>query len=283
MDMDEIEESHPVLQASILYADLLNHSSMSNHIVKLIGKTNTKNMTVVPYVYFATKHFDVERKVRKNLFTEDLDEISYPIKEIDLDNDDHISQYAVTTYKKYLPKSGNCCGLIGVPIPSEEDPDAVQDHYVSYVYESETETLNYFDSALDKDWKTTETYKILSQSFEPKKVVKNSKTFEEAGGASEDPFNYIAQNIFCHTWSLWFLYQFIFEKKSMTQINTYASKAKGDGKHKANLIRIKKFINEIIIMRLGLDELYNYTLFESFRYIIINSDPKKTLEIISSE
>jgi len=37
------------------------------------------------------------------------------------------------------------------------------------------------------------------------KIVVNSNTFEEAGGVSENLFNFLAQNIFCHTWSIWFI------------------------------------------------------------------------------
>lgn len=71
--------------------------------------------------------------------------------------------------------------MIGVPIlqnPDDEDSD--QDHYVSFV--------------------------ILSNAFDDmSKIVVNSKTFEEAGGVSENPFNFVAQNIFCHNWSIWFI------------------------------------------------------------------------------
>jgi len=42
------------------------------------------------------------------------------------------------------------------------------------------------------------------------KSVVNSKTFEEAGGVSENPFNFVAQNIFCHTWSIWFITNLLF-------------------------------------------------------------------------
>lgn len=58
--------------------------------------------------------------------------------------------------------------MIGVPIlQNRDDEDSDQDHYVSFV--------------------------ILSN------------TFEEAGGVSENPFNFVAQNIFCHTWFIWII------------------------------------------------------------------------------
>ena len=55
-------------------------------------------------------------------------------------------------------------------------------------------------------------------------IVVNSNTFEEARGVSENLFNFVVQNIFCHTWSIWFIYQFIVLNKSMTQINNKAGR-----------------------------------------------------------
>ena len=113
------------------------------------------------------------------------------------------------------------------------------------------------------------------------KYISGSKTFEEAGGVSEDPFNYVAQNIFCHSWSLWFLYQFIVNNKTMKDIDKFAGK--GSAKNKNNLILIKTFIYTLLIPKLALDKLLSFGLFDYFRYIIINNDKFKILEIIKSE
>jgi hypothetical protein len=124
-----------------------------------------------------------------------------------------------------------------------------------------------------------ETFKILKYTFEPKKVVKNSKTFETAGGVSDSPYSYIAQNIFCHSWSRWFLYQMLVEKKDMKSINSMGT-AKKSEIDLENLVRIKKFIYKKLISLLHLDPLYNFSLFDHFRYIIVGDNPGKFIEII---
>jgi hypothetical protein len=110
------------------------------------------------------------------------------------------------------------------------------------------------------------------------KSVVNSKTFEEAGGVSENPFNFVAQNIFCHTWSIWFIYQFIVLNKSITQINNKAWK--GPSKNKHNLILIKTFIYNKLINLLKLDKLLSFRLFDYFRFIIVSNNKNKIQEII---
>ena len=95
---------------------------------------------------------------------------------------------------------------------------------------------------------------------------------------SESPFSYIAQNIFCHTWSLWFLYVFIVEGKCMRAIDRIAGK--GPKADKVNLIRMKTFVFHIAIKRLKLYTLYDFGLFDSFRYIIEDDDPEQVRLVI---
>ncbi len=278
-----ISECHPVLFATELYADYLNSTSMSNHIMKVLGSGT--GVDVAPYCYFHQEFMDYEPKRSSgDGYSNEILRADYPVDKIDLGDTADIVQYLVPTYRKHLPiKNGKIankiCGLIGVPILDIDDPDiAIGDHYVSYVYEDGV--LNYFDSAIDAGYKDTETYQILIATFNPKKIVRNKKTFETAGGVSESPYNYIAQNIFCHTWALWFIYNFVVEKKSMASIDRLSSRSKGSTKDKKNLIRIKKFVYELLIPRIGLTILYDFSLFNSFRFIIISDNPKKIEEII---
>ena len=96
---------------------------------------------------------------------------------------------------------------------------------------------------------------------------------------SESAYSYIAQNIFCHTWSLWFLYVFIVEGKCMRAIDRIAGK--GPKADKVNLIRIKTFVFNIAVRRLKLGVLYDFGLFDNFRFIIEDDDPEKVREVIN--
>ncbi len=272
-----IDECHPVLYASELYADILNSSSMSNHISKLLKSQSTYR--IAPYCYFQPEYIDYEER-KKGGFGEDLKNMAYPIDKIDFNNTQDLVNYLVPTYKKIIgSRRKNLCGLIGVPILDINDPDAepLGDHYVAYAFDGET--LYYFDSAIDGDYTTTETFQILALTFSPKNFITNKKTFETAGGVSENPYNYVAQNIFCHSWCLWFLYQFVVSKKTMATIDRFAPK-KGKNRDKENLIRIKRFVHDILIPHLEIDVLNKLSLFEAFKFIIVNGNPKKTEQII---
>tara|TARA_B100000768_G_scaffold153446_1_gene149674 strand:- start:152 stop:589 length:438 start_codon:yes stop_codon:yes gene_type:complete len=139
----------------------------------------------------------------------------------------------------------------------------------------------YFDSAIDEDYESMETYNILLATFNPDNIIVNKKTFETAGGLSESEHSYIAQNIFCHTWSLWFLYNILAKEKNMTGINRMAPKTKGDQYDRDTLIKIKTFVYKTLLDTLGLTYIKEHiTLFDSFRYIIENDNPGEYIEII---
>ena len=55
---------------------------------------------------------------------------------------------------------------------------------------------------------------------------------------------------------------------------------KGPKADKVNLIRMKTFVFNIAINRLKLSTLYDFGLFDSFRYIIENDDPVQVKEAI---
>lgn len=275
---DDIKNCHPIILASQLYADILNSTSMTNHIIKLLEGVN--NISVVPYCYFHDNRMDYEVKKGKT-YTNEINNDYYDVDVVDLKDMNDIVSYIVPLYRKKLPKkiSGRkICGLIGVPIPNEEEPDANQDHYVSYVYENGT--LMYFDSAIDNEYKYEETYNILIATFNPDKIIVNKKTFETAGGVSDTEHNYIAQNIFCHTWSLWFLYNILVKGKDMSGINRMAPKTKGDQYDRDTLIKIKTFVYKTLLDNLELSYIKNIQLFNSFRYIIENNNPEEYIEII---
>ena len=278
MNTEDITE-HPILQASEIYADILHSTSMTNHVIKLLG--NVCNVTLVPYCYFHTEYMDYEVK-KGDTYTNTLNSDAYTIEEIDLNDINDIVSFVVPLFRSKIPeqeKGNKICGLIAVPIPNDDFPDANQDHYVSYVYDNGT--LMYFDSAIDDDYKTTETYNILITTFNPDKIVVNKKTFETACGVSESHHNYIAQNIFCHTWSLWFLYQTLVKGNEMSTINRMAPRSTGDEYDRDTLIIIKRFIYNILLGNLELVfNKKNLSRFDSFRYIIENNKPSEYTEII---
>jgi hypothetical protein len=277
---DIVIHTHPVIFASQLYAETLNSTSISNHIKNVIGNNN--DYEIVPYCYFHTSFMDYEVK-KKNVFSDDLKKIYYTKQDIKLNKTSNIKKYIVPVYKTQISntESKYICGMIGVPIPNQDDEYANQDHYVSFIYEKNKRILNYFDSSITKGYTNTETYKILTHTFNPKRIIVNSVTFETQGGVSDSEYNYIAQNIFCHTWSLWFLYNFVVKNKSMAQIDQMSSKTKGCDYDKCNLIKIKIFIYEKLLVTLKLEKLYKDNKFNSaFRYIIIDDEQSNIKEII---
>ena len=54
-----MEECHPFLLASQLYADYFNSSSISKHVKNVIGKSSVK---IVPYCYFYPNKMDYENR-----------------------------------------------------------------------------------------------------------------------------------------------------------------------------------------------------------------------------
>ena len=267
---------HPVLVTSEMYADLLNSSSISNHIVKLLG--GRRGMLVAPYTYIDSSSIEYEEYSRADRkYSNELTRVKYS-KKVKLSNSSDISNVIAPAYRDVLPRNYDrgVCGLIGVPLGNYRDDKQPQDHYISYVYAKGV--LHYFDSAINDKYEKTETYQILCAVFKPDIIVANTKTFETEGGNSKNPYSYIAQNIFCHTWSLWFLYVFIVEGKSMKDIDRVAGK--GSKADKVNLIRIKSFIFKVAIKQLELDVLFDFNMFDSFRYIIEDENPECIKEVV---
>lgn len=279
-----VKTSHPIIFASQLYAEVLNSTSMSNHIIKII-ESNHDDYCVVPYCYFHNTFMDYEENIG-SIFSDEIKKVLYNNQDMQLNSTKDIKKNIVPIFKKNIPITNKqyLCGMIGVPIPNEDDPYADQDHYIAYIYDKKNKILNYFDSAINNSYKQTESYKILVHTLNPRVIVVNKSTFETQGGISESEYNYIAQNIFCHTWCLWFIYQFIVKKKSMLQIDQMTSKNKDKEYDKKNLIKIKKFVYETLLDILELKHVYRLKLFKNaFRYIIIDDDQTNILEIIKKQ
>tara|TARA_B100001769_G_C22112312_1_gene602142 strand:- start:5916 stop:6779 length:864 start_codon:yes stop_codon:yes gene_type:complete len=276
-----VKTCHPIIFASQLYAEVLNSTSMSNHIIKII-ESNHDDYCVVPYCYFHNTFMDCEENIG-TIFNDEIKNVLYNNQDMQLNSTKDIKKYIVPIFRKNIPTTNKqyLCGMIGVPIPNEDDPYAEQDHYIAYIYDKNNKILNYFDSAINNSYKQTESYKILVHTLNPRVIVVNKSTFETQGGISDSEYNYIAQNIFCHTWCLWFIYQFIVKKKSMLQIDQMTSKNKDKDYDKKNLIKIKKFVYETLLDKLELKNVYKLKLFKNaFRYIIIDDDQTNILEII---
>lgn len=271
---NKMRKYNSIIRATDFYQEEINKKSMTNHIINVLKDSQDKNMEVAPYCYFQPTVLDYEFKSGRKYSDEPMKFTEYGIPTINLQDDDDLKKYLVPEFKKFLPKNKSVCGLIGVPMPDGGD------HYVSYIFDKKDKILYYFDSAIDKDYKEVETFKILTYTFEPNKVVKNSKTFETAGGADDSKYSYISQNIFCHSWSLWFLYQMLVEKRDMKSINRMGTSKESEMDYN-NLVRIKKFVYKTLIKLLQLNYLYDDSKFDDhFRYIILDNDRNKTLEII---
>ena len=73
-------------------------------------------------------------------------------------------------------------------------------------------------------------------------------------------------------------------QKTMKDIDKLASSGKSEKtRSRDNLITVKVFVFNTLIKILGLDYLYNLTLFDAFRYIIVDDNPAKVKEIIKYE
>lgn len=286
-----IDDCSPILYASVLYADLLNNTSMSNHISKVINYKGSSDYKVAPYCYFTPDYMDYEPR-KGNKFIDELRQASYLGKDkeaytIDLDEEDHIINFVVPTYFKKLPKGPltKICGLIGVPIIDNESGTSCGDHFVAYAYDDGN--LFYFDSAIDENFAESETFKILKNTFNPTTLYHNTRTFESAGGMSENPYSYVGQNIFCHSWCLWFLHELLVKKNTMANIDliglpktyTAPTRVTRTGKpptktkttiptDKINLILIKKWIYTKLIPLLEMELLYKLSIFGAFPFIL---------------
>lgn len=293
-----------VNNASMVYAKHLNNQPLTpvvQSILDMRSTTDKRNFVAAPYIFINRDRFDYEEKtenydLRTNSYLDTDDDTIYNLETDDDALAGPIAESVFQVFKKY--KLGNVytrfAGIMGIKIHNDDGTE-FGDHYVSYVYDSGN--FAFFDSGSPAPCQTQKhennTYIILNEVMNK---VKNSKktnrrkkmnytcnlgTFETAAGASEDDNNYIGQNIFCHSWSMWFIYQFVVLGKTMNEIDELAGK--GINADKDNLLRIKTFVYNIIIPKAKLEKLYTLPSFKPFGYYIhdpefvsgVDSKPKK--------
>jgi hypothetical protein len=250
-----------IINASVAYADTLNARPLTPFIHKIIEISGTREkFHVIPYCYFQEEFIDIEngKKLLRAYYTEEKESV-------DIEDKDHILTYLVPLYKKLIPEGENYCGIIGVPIYNSEG-EVHGDHYVSFFIRKNI--LYYFDSAVGGTCKKSYNYNtfiLLRNSFSIKRSYCNKKVFEIAGGADDNPYSYISQNIFCHSWSFWFLH-WMFTGKKISQID------KLGGNSKYNLILIKQYIYHVLIPHFDLSHLLKMRRFDAFKYIILKTE-----------
>ena len=287
--IDEVNE------ASSLYAKHLNGKGLTPVIQDLLtGNVSRPGFVAAPYIFFDRDGFDYENKNKKYSLVSSLyyeTDASYSINLDDVKNSYNelvgtVASSMLFVFEKYGigTKHKKFAGMLGVKIYNIEEDEDVGEHYVAYIYDEGK--FEFFDSGAPGTCKSqardNNTYIILNSAFS--KIASanghrlttscNTGTFETAAGVSEDEYNYIGQNIFCHSWSLWFLYQRIVLGRTMTEINKMAGK--GADADKDNLLRIKSFIYTYMIPKAGLSDLYCDSDFQGFTYYIDNPPASKS-------
>lgn len=275
-----------VNDASIFYANALNSSPLTPVIQAILNqmpKSRGGKMVAAPYIFIDREaiHYEVKEK---GYVMEPMEYGVPPPKgkgyslEADEDNMSVLldiiapSVHSILYDAKLGTRYKRFAGMLGIQIGVN-----VGQHYVAYVYDNGK--FAFFDSGdpkqCDEQRTTNNTYIVLMEALRltvTKAIIPvcNTGVFETAAGVSEDGYNYIGQNIFCHSWSLWFLYQFNVLKKTMAEIDDMA----GSGIHadRDNLLRIKRFVYETIIPIAGLTHLYSAPKFQPFIYYI--NDPE---------
>lgn len=156
-------------------------------------------------------------------------------------------------------------------------------HYVAIVLDNKQKEVYLWDSAVTNPAEEeTETRNIVLALY-PKYTLKSTNICKGCGmyqpGAGEgEEGSYDAQNIFCHTWSLWFidrvtqgLGQDRTVESVIDQINTTC------GTSRQNLVFIKKYIKNCFAHEY-IDEKYKFD--KAFDYIW---DGKKSVRVIKDK
>jgi hypothetical protein len=263
-----------VNDASMLYAKKLNKNPLTpvvQSILDMRSNQDKKKFVAAPYIFIDRDGFDYEDKSTGYGLspTHYLNTDKGVIYDIEHDTDALSGQIADSVYHIFnMYGLGNkytrFAGIMGIKIHNADGTE-FGDHYVAYVYDSGV--FAFFDSGAPTPCQTQKEdnniYKILipvmNRVLRAKKTnrhkrlmqICNEGTFETAAGASEDDYNYIGQNIFCHSWSMWFIYQYVVLGKSMTEIDALAGS--GRDADLDNLLRIKTFVYKVIMPQANLD------------------------------
>lgn len=119
------------------------------------------------------------------------------------------------------------------------------DHYLAFILDNALKELWPFDSletySLDR---SENLYNYLYPDYDKAttKICSGCKKYEPLRSDNISSEDYVDQNIFCHTWSLWFIYQIlqgIKESKTMEQLFTLLDNSCGTPRE--NLLTIKSF------------------------------------------
>lgn len=273
-----------VIEASETYADILNGSSFTRHVERVVPKkVGCRPVRVVRYAYLGAGGLRHEVPPHMNMAW-----TRWPGgKRLNMGNNNKsvITAMAKTYRAKCVPAAigrGITCGMIGFPddvLAEFDNDDAEGDHFVAYVYVGSTGTMYYFDSAISSSYKSDASYRILCEALAPVHAVANTGVYEYAAGKSNDDYSFVAQNIFCHSWCLRFLREVLHTRCNdvlatidaidadymRNRANTYNTGRDGNRK---NLIMIKKYICETLIPVLGLGQEFEDAL-DTFKHIVV--------------
>ena len=285
---DWVYTPQEVNDASITYANALNAAPLTPVVKAILDqapKSSGGKFVAAPYIFIDRDFIHYEDKSKR--YT--MYPMVYPIKppsgkkyslEADEDNMKVLLEVVALSVHSILYNAGmghrhkRFAGMLGIQIGV-----SVGQHYIAYIYDNGK--FSFFDSGdpkqCDKQQETNNTYIILMEALRltvPSTTtitpICNTGVFETAAGVSEDVFNYIGQNIFCHSWSLWFLYQSLVLGKTMSQIDEMA----GTGIHadRDNLWLIKRFVYTTIIPLARQTSLYRKETFKPFTFYIDDPD-----------
>jgi hypothetical protein len=125
-------------------------------------------------------------------------------------------------------------------------------HYVSFVYLKQSHKLILFDSASKNPIRDkNEINYILYYTFDKPemKCIPFKHILQPGAGdrSEEDPHSYNNQNVFCHTWSIWFLVMFFIHYDPKTPEHSIRAIADlAHGSERLNLRMIKGFAMEML-------------------------------------
>lgn len=250
-------------EASLIYANNLNSPQLMTYIKRLVKTFGLKpnDYLVAPYTYFSYEGFDVDvgGEMHPHLYAtygdDDADDEPEPMNLYqdvdDLDRARIALNYTdvLNTHAKKWKTKKIVLGLIGITMAKAGDTEDNSAHYVSYVYfkgaAGRAARLCMFDSG---GWTKEEIYySLMKETFDmdESQLELNTGVFEKDGGESKSEYTYVGQNIFCHTWSLWFWNQLLGNKLSMKEIDAMAGR--GPLANRNNLIRIKNYVyNDLV-------------------------------------
>jgi len=280
-------------EASMAYADALN-DDLSTYMTRLVSSFGLKKGSYVmaPYTYFYYSGFDVDLKNEMTPHSYDEDQPIMLYNGDEVDEARAASNYAdvLDNYAPKWKKAKIVMGLVGITMVTkgEDDPDDVAAHYVSYVLirgQGQKPTRLYmFDSG---GWHKAEIYYHMIKDglgIEEKDVVLNKGVFEKDGGEGKTEYTYVGQNIFCHTWSLWFWNQILGNGLTMSELNALAGK--GHLKNQKNLIRIKTYVYTHLVPTVKLKFLSQSAerlFLRNFKYIFLNKETIRRQVIFPDE